>query len=47
MSRVYEAAQYNLPPCPKCGALQGDPCRTPSNKTCNPHKERLTKVETK
>lgn len=35
-----EALHQNLPPCPTCGAAKGDPCRTPSNKTTKPHKER-------
>lgn len=37
---ILEAARANYPPCPRCGALNGDPCRTPSWHTTKPHKER-------
>ncbi len=38
---VLEAAKMNLPPCKKCGALRGDPCRKPSGVTTTPHLERM------
>lgn len=40
MSHIQHAAEHNLPPCPRCSAEQGDPCRTPGWKTCRPHAER-------
>jgi hypothetical protein len=42
MSNVRDAAIQNLPPCPVCGAWQGDPCRTPAGSTRAPHKARLS-----
>jgi hypothetical protein len=41
MSRVLQAAQARYPLCPRCQASRGDPCRTPSDKTCAPHRERI------
>jgi hypothetical protein len=38
---VWEAAHFNYPDCPHCLSGRGDPCRTPSFKTCKPHKERI------
>jgi hypothetical protein len=43
-SRVREAFEKNFPPCGRCGALQGDPCRTPGSETCAPHKSRVTQA---
>jgi hypothetical protein len=40
-SHVRDAAECNLPKCPRCFAWRGDPCRTPSDHTRKPHKERL------
>lgn len=40
ISHVLHAAQNNLPRCPTCEALPGDPCRTPSWKTRKPHADR-------
>jgi Zn finger protein HypA/HybF involved in hydrogenase expression len=45
MSHIMHAAKWNLPPCPKCGAWQGDPCRTPGWQTRAPHKERVAKCD--
>jgi hypothetical protein len=36
-----EAAEGNYPPCSRCGAAQGDPCRTPAGQTTKPHRVRL------
>lgn len=38
--KILDAATRVLPPCPKCKALRGDPCRTPMDKITKPHKER-------
>ena len=40
MTPVLDAAMRNLPPCKRCGAARGDPCRTPRGSTRYPHKER-------
>lgn len=47
MDRVGDAIDRNLPPCPKCDAHRGDPCRLPtrylsgvSAPTTKPHKAR-------
>jgi len=40
MGPVRDAITRNLPPCPKCKADRGDPCRLPSWRTCKPHKAR-------
>lgn len=42
-NRIIEAASDNLPPCPKCSALRGDPCRKPNGHTTTPHLERIQK----
>lgn len=39
-SPIEDAYRRELPPCRKCGALKGDPCRTPKNKVTRPHKQR-------
>lgn len=38
---VLDAATRQLPPCPKCGAGKGDPCRTPLLRTTAPHAGRF------
>lgn len=40
VSRILDAAQRNLPPCPKCHSLRGDPCRTPRGRPTKAHRER-------
>lgn len=40
MTPIVDAATRNLPPCPLCQALQGDPCRTPNWETTKPHAAR-------
>lgn len=35
-------ASIRYPACTNCGALKGDPCRTPGGKTRFPHEERET-----
>lgn len=42
-SHVLEASRLNLPPCPACDALRGDPCRTPNYATRKPHEARWAK----
>jgi hypothetical protein len=37
---VADASERDLPPCPKCGAGRGDPCRTPGDRTTDPHASR-------
>ena len=34
---VYDAVKRRLPACVACGALRGDPCRTPTGRTRPPH----------
>jgi hypothetical protein len=41
-SPVRDAAERDLPACPKCGAHRGDPCRTPAGVTTPPHVARDT-----
>lgn len=40
VSPISDAAKRNLPPCGKCKAYRGDPCRSPSGATRYPHVER-------
>ena len=39
-SPIEDAWRRNLPPCPKCHAWKGDPCRTPRDRVTKPHRER-------
>ena len=41
-SHVLEANTLRLSPCKKCGAALGDPCRSPSWRTREPHSGRKT-----
>lgn len=41
-SRIREASELRLPPCPTCRALASDPCRTPTLRTTKPHRARLS-----
>lgn len=38
---ILYAIEHDLPPCPRCKAAQGDPCRSPSWKTVPAHLARL------
>jgi len=40
MSPIMDAYTRCLPACPRCGALSGDPCRTPAWKTTKAHQAR-------
>lgn len=41
---VRYASEYDLPECTRCGALRGDPCRTPQGRTTQPHDVRIPAV---
>jgi len=34
---IDEALELDLPPCPHCGALRGDPCRSPLDRITAVH----------
>jgi hypothetical protein len=40
LSPIEDAYRRDLPPCPKCGASKGDPCRSPKGKTIKAHSAR-------
>lgn len=40
-SHILDASERALPPCTTCGARQGDPCRSPSWRTREPHTGRV------
>jgi hypothetical protein len=43
--RVADAIERDLLPCDHCGAGRGDPCRTPGDRTTEPHRGRLSAEE--
>jgi len=45
MSPVRDAITRSLPACRLCGAMRGDPCRTPQWKTTKPHMVREKEKE--
>ena len=44
---VQDAAERDMEPCPTCKANRGDPCRTPSWRTREPHGGRKSMKETR
>jgi hypothetical protein len=39
-ARIDAAQAGDWRPCPRCGALRGDPCRTPGDRITDPHTAR-------